>query len=80
MLSCTIDAQAQRDVAIADIPGTLMQADMVGNLQMIGNLQMKMEGKFAACVTNMHETLQAALLFWKTHRIFAEVGIQSQLL
>jgi len=74
MLSCTIDAQAQRDVAIADIPGTLMQADMVGNLQM------KLEGKFAAFVTNMHGTLQAALLFWKTHRIFAEVGIQSQLL
>jgi len=74
MLSCTIDAQAQRDVAIADISGTLMRADMVGNLQM------KLEGKFAAFVTNMHETLQAALLFWKTHRIFAEVGIQSQLL
>ena len=68
MLSCTIDAQAQRDVAIADIPGTLMQEDMVGNLRM------KLEGKFAAFVTNMHGTLQASLLFWKTHRIFATLA------
>jgi len=38
MLSCTIDAEEQIDVATADIPGAFMQADM------IGNLHVKLEG------------------------------------
>ena len=41
MLSCTIDAEEQIDVATADIPGAFMQADM------IGNLHVKLEGQIA---------------------------------
>lgn len=32
MLSCTIDAEEKRDVATGDIPVALMQADMIGNV------------------------------------------------
>jgi len=40
MLSYTIDdAEEQRDVALADIPGSLVQADM------ISNVHVKLEGK-----------------------------------
>jgi len=41
MLSCTIDAEEQRDVATADIPGAFMHADM------IDNVHVKLEGKIA---------------------------------
>jgi len=41
MLSCTIDAEDQIDIATVDIPGAFMQADM------IGNVHVKLEGKIA---------------------------------
>jgi len=48
MLSCTIDAEEQRDVETADIPGTFMQA------YMIGNDHVKLEGKNAEILTKIN--------------------------
>jgi len=47
MLSCTIDAEEQREVATADIPGAFIQADM------IDNVHVKLEGKLAELVAKI---------------------------
>ena len=41
MLSCTIDAEEQRHVATAVIPGSFMQANMIRNVHV--NLEVKIE-------------------------------------
>jgi hypothetical protein len=51
MLSCTIDAKENRDVAIVDIPGAFMQADMEEEVYM------KLEGKMAELMVRIDPKL-----------------------
>ena len=51
MISCTIDAKENRDVAIVDIPGAFMQADMEDEVYM------KLEGKMAELMVRIDPKL-----------------------
>jgi hypothetical protein len=59
MLSCTIDAEEQRDIATADIPGAFMQADM------IGNVHVKLEGKIAELLAKLIQKHMRTSFTWR---------------
>lgn len=51
MISCTIDAHEERDVATADIPGAFMQADMEGTVYL------RIDGAMAELLIRLDPTL-----------------------
>jgi len=51
LLSCTIDAMEERDIAIVDIPGVFMQADMNDTVHL------KMEGRLAELLVKVERKL-----------------------
>jgi hypothetical protein len=56
ILSCTIDAKEERDVATADIPGAFMQTDMEGVMHMM------LEGKMAELLVKIDPKLYGKYL------------------
>ncbi|KAI2512928.1 Reverse transcriptase (RNA-dependent DNA polymerase) [Fragilaria crotonensis] len=62
MLSCTIDAEEERDVGVVDLPAAFMQVGMEGER----TVHMKLEGKMAELMVGSIPKCIESTFRWKT--------------